>query len=232
MVTSKTLPETKITVLISGKGSNLGKLIEATQSSGPLSSHRIIRVISNRKNAGGLKLAEDAGIPTSYHNLISGGYHGKGEKDEVVIREARRRYDADLAKIILDDGPDLVVCAGWMHILTPEFLDPLAAAQPAVPVINLHPALPGEYDGISAIERAWTDFQAGKLKDGRTGAMCHYVIKEVDRGEPIVMREIPCKEGESLEELTERVHKVEHEIIVEGTGIAIEQLWEKRRGSS
>lgn len=111
--TSHTPPPTKITVLISGKGSNLGKLIEATQS-GLLAPHRIIRVISNRKNAGGLKLAEAANIPTRYHNLIGGGYHGKGEKNEEVVREARRSYDADLAKIILEDGPDLVVCGMYL----------------------------------------------------------------------------------------------------------------------
>lgn len=106
---SKSAPQTNITVLISGKGSNLGKLIEATQS-GLLAPHRIIRVISNRINAGGLKLAEEAHIPTTYHNLIAGGYHAKGEKDGEVIRQAREKYDADLAKKILEDRPDLVVC--------------------------------------------------------------------------------------------------------------------------
>lgn len=245
----KPAPATKITVLISGKGSNLGKLIEAIQS-GLLAPHRIIRVISNRKDALGLDLARAAGFPTEYHNLIAGKYYKSGETNEELIRVGRKRYDAKLAELILKDGPDLVVCgkercscllidsttdcdvtAGWMHILTPEFLDPLATAKPSVPVINLHPALPGEYDGKAAIERAWNDFQNGKLKSGRTGVMVHYVINEVDRGLPIVTREIPCIEGESLEDLTERVHSIEHQIIVEGTGLAIIQLWEQRRAA-
>lgn len=116
-----------------------------------------------------------------------------------------------------------------MHILTPNFHDPMANASPPVPVINLHPALPGEYDGVSAIERAWNDFQEGKLKDGRTGVMVHYVINEVDRGTPLVTRQVPCIEGESLDDLTERMHGIEHQIIVEGTGLAIVHLWEQRR---
>lgn len=178
-----------------------------------------------------MDLAKAAGIPTEVHNLIGGGYHKLKEEDEQIVREARKSYDADLARLVLKDGPDLVVCAGWMHILTPEFLDPLATADPSVPVINLHPALPGEYDGKSAIERAWKDFQNGKLKEGRTGVMIHYVISEVDRGQPIVTRQVPCIEGESLEELTERMHAVEHQMIVEGTGLAVMHLWEQRRSA-
>lgn len=111
--------------------------------------------------------------------------------------------------------------------MSPPFHETMANA--SVPVINLHPALPGEYDGISAIERAWNDFQAGKLKDGRTGVMVHYVINEVDRGLPIVMRQIPCIKGESLEDLTERMRAIEHQLIIEGTGLAITHLWEQRR---
>jgi phosphoribosylglycinamide formyltransferase len=113
-----------------------------------------------------------------------------------------------------------------MHILAPSFLDPLAAA--GVPIINLHPALPGRYDGAHAIERAYNDFQAGKLENGRTGVMIHYVISEVDRGEPILVKEIECQQRESLEALEERIHRVEHVAIVEGAGLAIENLWKAR----
>jgi phosphoribosylglycinamide formyltransferase len=57
----------------------------------------------------GLTRAEKAGIPAAYHNLISGKYLESGENDEAVIREARERYDADLADLVLADKPDLVV---------------------------------------------------------------------------------------------------------------------------
>ena len=84
------------------------------------------------------------------------------------------------------------------------------------------------YDGINAIERAYNDFQTGKLENGRTGIMIHYVISEVDRGQPILIREIECKNEETLEDLTERIHEQEHQIIVEGTAMAIIKLWEDR----
>ena len=56
--------------------------------------------------------------------------------------------------------------------------------------------LEGKYDGAAAIERAFEDFQAGKLEDNKTGIMVHYVIAKVDRGEPILVKEIECREGE------------------------------------
>jgi phosphoribosylglycinamide formyltransferase len=61
--------------------------------------------------------------------------------------------------------------------------------------------------------------------------MIHYVISEVDRGQPIVVREIECKTPETLEELKTRVHAEEHELIVEGTAMAIHNLWEGRSKS-
>lgn len=59
--------------------------------------------------------------------------------------------------------------------------------------------------------------------------MVHHVIDEVDAGESIVVKEVNCVEGESLEDLTERMRRVEHAVIVDGTRVAIERLWEKRR---
>ncbi|MCC2785386.1 hypothetical protein LK495_15635, partial [Eggerthella lenta] len=73
-----------------------------------------VRVISNRSKANGLNRAQAAGIPTKYHNLVSGKYHPSGEKDKVVIDAAREKYDADLAKLVLADDPDIVVLAGFM----------------------------------------------------------------------------------------------------------------------
>jgi len=112
------------------------------------------------------------------------------------------------------------VCAGWMHILAPAFLGPIKSA--GIPIINLHPALPGAFNGAHAIDRAWSAFQEGKIK--KTGVMIHYVIEEVDEGEPIVVKEIEMHEAESLEALEERIHKVEHQAIVEGANIALATL--------
>lgn len=212
--------ERKITVLISGSGTNLQALIDACNA-GVLSNTRIIRVISNRKNAYGLVRAENAGIATAYHNLLA--YKAKHANDTDADNStmiARREYDIDLAGLILVDEPDMVVCAGWMHILAPAFLEILQLAR--VPVINLHPALPGHFNGANAIQRAHSAFQAGETD--HTGVMIHYVISEVDMGKPIVTKKIEMREGESLEDLETRIHSIEHQLIVQGTAIALGEL--------
>ncbi|QSZ28531.1 hypothetical protein DSL72_003029 [Monilinia vaccinii-corymbosi] len=217
-------PLTKAVILISGNGSNLQSLIDASQDTMPYL--KIIRVIANRKTAYGLTRAQEASIPTTYHNLLAGKYHSKDEKDPAVIQAAREKYDADLADLVIADQPDIIICAGWMHILAPTFIDPLTAKK--IPIINLHPALPGKYDGANAIKRAYDDFQQGKLEQNRTGIMVHYVISEVDRGTPILVREVECKSSETLDELEGRMHVVEHQLIVEGTAMAIQELWAQR----
>lgn len=128
-------PTTKATILISGNGSNLQALIDATRSTMPYL--QIIRVISNKAKAYGLTRAKEASIPTTYHNLISGKYYESGEQDPEKKKAGREKYDARLAELVLADEPDIVVCAGWMHVLSPQFLDPLAEKK--VPIINLHP---------------------------------------------------------------------------------------------
>jgi phosphoribosylglycinamide formyltransferase len=107
-----------------------------------------------------------------------------------------------------------------MHILAPAFLTPIKAA--SIPIINLHPALPGALNGAHAIERAWKAFQVGEIT--KTGVMIHYVIEEVDQGEPIIVKEIEPQQGESLDSLETRIHQIEHQAIVEGTNIALGAL--------
>ncbi|KAI4690586.1 uncharacterized protein J4E88_002058 [Alternaria novae-zelandiae] len=209
-----------LTVLISGNGSNLQALIDAC-ASGALPNTRITHVISNRIKAYGLERAAKASIPTTYHNLKS-----YKDKHPNALDTARQEYDAELAKIILEGQhprPDLIVCAGWMHIVTPSFLSPIAAA--GIKIINLHPALPGEFAGAHAIDRAWKAGQEEGLK--RTGVMIHEVIAEVDAGDAIVTQEVELREGESLDALEERIHAVEHGLIVEGARRVLEGLGKK-----
>ncbi|KAF3915793.1 hypothetical protein ABW21_db0200767 [Orbilia brochopaga] len=206
----------RIVVLISGSGSNLQALIDAA-STPALPSASIVHVISNRKAAYGLTRAANASPP------IPASYHGFPPYKTSHPSDPRGAYDADLAKLILslpeDQYPDLIVCAGWMHILSPRFLDPIAEV--GIPIINLHPALPGAFDGAGAIERAWEAFNKGEITE--TGVMIHYVIKEVDRGAPIVVKKVEIKAEESVEELTERIHAIEHVAIIEGARLALEK---------
>jgi phosphoribosylglycinamide formyltransferase len=210
---------TRLTVLISGSGTNLQALIDACNTPS-LPSTSIIRVVSNRKGVKGLERAEKASIPTAYHNLVKYKKQYPDDGPSSEFKNAREEYDKDLAELVLADKPDMVVCAGWMHILAPTFLSPLKVA--GVPVINLHPALPGQFNGANAIGRAHQAFQEGKVK--QTGVMIHYVISEVDMGQPILVREIPLNERESLDDLEARMHENEHEVIVQGTKMAIDEL--------
>ena len=218
-------PPIKLTIFISGNGSNLQALIDAVSSNPPLLPNTtILRVVSNRKNAYGLVRAQNAGIPTSYHNLLR--YNAAHPSSSTAARAA---YDADLADLVLADQPDLVVMAGFLHIVSSAFLSRLEAATPQpVRCINLHPALPGAYVGLNAIRNAWSRFQEGRLDGGKTGVMVHYVIEELDRGEAVAVREIEMRAGEGEEEFETSVHEVEHEVIVEGVREASRRLWAER----
>lgn len=207
-----------LTVLISGSGTNLQALIDACGSP-PLENAQISHVISNKKEAYGLERARKANIPITYHNLVAGGYKKKHAQD---IGKAREEYDIDLARIISErePKPDLVVCAGWMHILSPSFIDALKSSN--ISIINLHPALPKQFDGANAIQRAWDAYQKGEI--AVTGVMIHYVISEVDRGEPILVEEVECRDSQTESELEEKIHKVEWKLIVQGTAKALSNL--------
>jgi formyltetrahydrofolate-dependent phosphoribosylglycinamide formyltransferase len=209
-----------------GTGSNLQALIDATLiESTALPGAYISFVLSNRKAAYGLTRASTSNppIPTAVSSLKTyQSKHPGATRDE---------YDVDLARIIIDahDGraPDLIVLAGFMHIVSPVFLAAMghagdgrskapawAPARP-VPIINLHPALPGAFDGAQAIERAFAAFQRGDIRS--TGVMVHEVVAEVDRGSPVLVREVPIERDDTLASLEEKIHVLEHRLIVEGT---------------
>ncbi|RUP05153.1 phosphoribosylglycinamide formyltransferase [Jimgerdemannia flammicorona] len=195
----------RLVVLISGSGTNLQALIDAVAADRLRAT--IVLVVSNKKTAYGLQRAAAAGIPTIIFPL-------KPFKD---AGRTRIEYDIDLAQKILDVRPDLVVLAGWMHILSSQFLDRFPNN-----VMNLHPALPGEFDGAEAIHRAFDAFMEGKIK--RTGVMVHKVIADVDRGEVILKEEVPIHEGDRLEDLETRIHVVEHRLIVAGAQKFLDEL--------
>ena len=113
--------------------------------------------------------------------------------------------------------PDLIVLAGWMLILSSEFLDHFAQN-----VINLHPALPGQFDGTDAIKRAYEAYKRGEIQN--TGVMVHKVIPEVDSGELIVSEEVAILETDTLDDLETRIHSLEHCLIVAGANRILHEL--------
>lgn len=186
----------RLAVLISGNGSNLQALIDATQG-GELEA-KIVAVVSNRRDAYGLVRAEQANIPTLYFPL----------KIYLEAGHSREAYDADLAKMVLAYRPDLMILAGWMHVLSPAFLDCFPGR-----VLNLHPALPSQFAGTHAIQRAYEAFQRGEIE--HTGIMVHWVIPEIDAGLVIATANVPIYTTDSLADLETRMHTTEHRLLVE-----------------
>ncbi len=186
----------RIVVMISGEGTNLQALLDGVADN-TIKSTEIALVVSNRKQAHGLERAEKAGIETLYFPL----------KPYTDAGKSREAYDADLAEKISESEPDVIVLAGWMHILSPAFLERFPNK-----VINLHPALPGQFPGIDAIERAFAAFQKGEIK--YSGCMIHYVIPEVDAGEVIQQIVVPITTNDTLQRFTERMHLNERFILI------------------
>lgn len=182
----------RLVVLISGNGSNLQAILDAC-SSGELDA-RVVSVISNKLDAYGLVRAKNAGVEAIHF-----------PKQE---NESRNEYDVRLAEYVSTCLPDYVVLAGWMRILSSSFLSLFPNR-----VINLHPALPGMFPGIHAIERAFEAYQHGDIK--HTGVMVHLVPDEgVDSGPVLGQQEIYFQPNESLERFEARVHEVEHNLLV------------------
>jgi len=198
------MKKTSLVVLISGNGSNLQAIMDAIQA-GTLPAE-IKAVVSNSKDAYGLERARLAGLPA----IIK-----PKRKDQ-----QREQYDAELAEIVKAYQPDFVILAGWMRILTMSFIGMFPNR-----IINLHPALPGTFPGVNAIERAWQAFQNKEIS--HTGVMVHLVPDEgVDLGPVLAQRIVEIKPQDTLEKLEERVHQCEHELLVETIQKTILQLEE------
>ena len=184
---------TRLVVLASGGGTNLQAVLEAC-ADGRLPAG-VAAVVSNKAGSGALHRAADAGVPCVHVAPHAG--------------EPRSDYDARLADIVSGFDPDWVVLAGWMRVLSMSFLGWFPGM-----VVNLHPALPGDLPGVNAIERAWREAQSGSRD--HTGVMVHLVPNEgVDDGPVLATATVSIHPSDTLESLTNRVHGVEHRLLVE-----------------
>lgn len=189
---------TRIAVLISGNGSNLQAILDAT-ADGRLPAVEVALVVSNRRDAYGLDRAIRCGVPAVWFPLAPYTCAGR----------SRAAYDSDLALIVDAFGAEWVVLAGWMHLLSRAFLDHFPGR-----VINLHPALPGQFPGTHAIERAFKAFHAGHI--AHTGVMVHLVPDEaVDAGPVLAQEDVRIYPHDTLDDLEARIHAVEHRLLVQ-----------------
>jgi phosphoribosylglycinamide formyltransferase-1 len=175
-----TLP---VAVVISGRGSNMEAIVRAAQR--PDSSYNVVRVIADRETAGGLARAAALGIPTSVVPL-------KAFPD-------RASFDAALAAEIEGTGARLIALAGFMRILSEDFVRKFAGR-----LLNVHPSLLPKYKGLDTHARA---LAAG---DSHHGVSVHYVTAELDGGPVIMQGRLPLRPGDTPETLSARVHALEH----------------------
>jgi len=171
----------KIAVLISGGGSNLQALIDAHLNA------EIGLVISNQPNVKGLERAQSHGIPCS---VIS---HKEFD--------SRDSFDHALAARLIQFAPDLVILAGFMRILTPEFVTKFIGK-----LVNIHPSLLPKYPGLHTHQRA---IDAG---DQYAGATIHYVTAELDGGPAIAQAKLPIAKGDTADTLAKRILAIEHKL--------------------
>ncbi len=173
--------ERRVVVLISGRGSNLGALLEARL---PL---QVVAVISPRADAAGLGLAQARGIPTRV--IPAEGYAGRTD------------FDQALQQAIDGFAPDLVVLAGFMRILTPEFV-----AHYQGRLVNIHPSLLPAFPGLHTHRRALAEGVAVH------GCTVHFVTPELDRGPIVAQGVVPVVFGDDEATLAARVLSMEHRL--------------------
>jgi phosphoribosylglycinamide formyltransferase-1 len=172
----------KVGVLISGRGSNLGALIEA-QAGAP---YEIVLVISNNDDAGGLQRAREAGIAT----LVI-PHKGK----------SREAFDGEMDAALRQADVALVVLAGFMRILSDGFVRGWEGR-----LINIHPSLLPAYKGTQVHERV---IAAGETS---SGASVHFVVPELDAGPVIAQAAVPVHPSDTPEVLAARILEIEHKL--------------------
>ena len=173
----------KISVLISGQGSNLGAIVRASEAQDW--PGRVVAVISNRADARGLQFAQDNGIATAV-------------LDHKAYAD-RAAFDAALAGTIDRFAPDLVVLAGFMRILTPEFVSRYEGR-----MLNVHPSLLPSFAGLHTHRRA--------IEEGCKvhGATVHFVSAQLDHGPIVAQAVVPVLPGDDETTLAQRVLAAEH----------------------
>ena len=176
---------TRAVILISGSGSNLQAFIDQVNS-GELDIE-ISLVISNKADAYGLERANNAAINSDCIN----------HRDF----SSRLEFDQALMQRIDQVKPDMVILAGFMRILTPEFVNHYQGR-----LINIHPSLLPKYPGVDTHQRAID------AEDQWHGASIHFVVPEVDAGPVILQGRLAINSDDTAESLQQRIHKIEHKL--------------------
>ena len=178
----------KIGILISGRGSNMAALVDAVQS-GEIPDSQVSVVISDKPDAPGLMKAKERGVEIL-----------------VIERAGRKRaeHDAEIAAELKKRGVELVCLAGYMRLLSPEFIHAFPDR-----IVNIHPSLLPAFPGLDAQAQA---IEAGVKISGCT---VHFVNEDLDAGPVILQRSVPVLDGDTAETLSARILEQEHPAYVE-----------------
>ncbi|MFH5776238.1 phosphoribosylglycinamide formyltransferase [Paracoccus sp. NGMCC 1.201697] len=175
----------RVALLISGGGSNMVKLVQSMTGDHPA---RAVVVGSNDPEAGGLARAAELGVPTF-------------AIDHRIYKGDRAAFEAALLQPLLDARPDILCLAGFMRILTPDFVQRFQGR-----MLNIHPSLLPKYPGLHTHRRA---IEAG---DAEAGASVHLVTPELDAGPILGQARVPVLPGDTAESLAARVLQQEHRL--------------------
>ena len=175
----------QVVVLISGRGGNMRALVE--RSADPAMGYQVAGVLSDKLEAGGLRVASDLGIPA-----------------RALVPDAavpRADYEAALAAAIDEFTPSLIALAGFMRILSAPFVVRYAGR-----ILNIHPSLLPKYPGLDTHRRAL------EAREAQHGATVHFVTEQLDAGPPIIQGRIHVEPDDEADSLQARVHVLEHRI--------------------
>lgn len=185
---------TKIAILLSGRGSNFEAIARSVASG--LIPAEIVTVISNREEAGGLARARALGLNAQFVTSKN---------------RTRESFDRELAAALKGCRVDCVCLAGFMRVLSPEFVRQFPAK-----ILNIHPSLLPAFPG--------TDAQRQALEYGVkfTGCTVHLVDETVDTGPIVLQAVVPVLDGDSIESLSARILEQEHKIYPEAVKLLVE----------
>lgn len=183
----------RIVVFFSGKGTNLEAIIKATKN-GKIDGE-VIGGVCNNKTAGGLEILSKS--EPQINSLLFCDYPKEREDFDKQLVENVKRTFGDF---------ELIVLAGWMHVFTNVFISEFKN------IINLHPALPGQFPGKSAIKDAFRAYKDKKVE--HTGIMVHHVVEEVDAGKVVDQMRIPIFPQDTIDTLTDRIKYLEKPLFI------------------
>lgn len=188
----------RIAILLSGRGSNFEAIARAVER-GEIGDAAIVAVVSDVPSAPGLARARARGLPAF-------------AVDRAQF-STRRAYEGEVLRVLDAARPELLCLAGYMRILSPEFVSRYPGR-----ILNIHPSLLPKYPGLNAQQRA---LEAGETV---TGCTVHRVEEGVDSGPVLLQRKVPIEPGDTVESLSRRILEEEHHAYPEAIARALERL--------